>query len=86
MDLKKNIKKYGWTISSVAGEMGITQSALSQQINNSTITFAKVEQIASIIGVSLFELLSDESEATSGAALTCPHCGKRIGIKLEKEG
>lgn len=83
MDLKKNIKKYGWTISSVAGEMGITQSALSQQINNSTITFAKVEQIASIIGVSLFELLSDESEATSGATLTCPHCGKPISIKVE---
>lgn len=83
MDLKKNIKKYGWTISSVAGEMGITQSALSQQINNSTITFAKVEQIASIIGVSLFELLSDESKATSGSTLTCPHCGEPISIKVE---
>lgn len=82
MDIKKIIKEHGWTISSIASKMGITQSALSQQINNGTITFAKVEQIASIIGVSLSELVSDEEESRK-SSITCPHCGKPINIKVE---
>lgn len=82
MDLKKIIKEHGWTISSIALKMGITQSALSQQINNNSITFAKVEQIASIIGVSLSELVSVEKENHT-STLTCPHCGKPINIKIE---
>ena len=82
MDLKKIIKEHGWTISSIALKMGITQSALSQQINNNSITFAKVEQIASIIGVSLSELIAKENEVPS-SSLICPHCGRPINIKLE---
>lgn len=50
MDLKKIIRSHGQTISSVAEKLGITQSALSQQINNGSISFAKVEQIANICG------------------------------------
>ncbi len=81
MDLKKIIRSHGQTISSIAGKLGITQSALSQQINNGSITFAKVEHIADIIGVSLSELVADES--AQPGALTCPHCGKPINIKVE---
>lgn len=60
MDIKASIKKYGYTLSMVAKEMGITQSALSQQINNGSITFAKVERIASIVGVPLEDFIGGE--------------------------
>lgn len=83
MDLKKAIKEHGFTIVEVSAKLGITQSALSQQINNNTISFARVQEIANIIGVSLSELVADEGE---GVRLVCPHCGKPISIELGKGG
>lgn len=82
MDLKKIIRSHGQTISSIAEKLGITQSALSQQINNGSITFAKVEQIAELCGCSLSEFTHDKN-TQQGASLTCPHCGKPINIKVE---
>jgi transcriptional regulator with XRE-family HTH domain len=63
MDIKKAIRKNGQTISSVAEALGITQSALSQQINNNSITLAKVEQIAQICGCSLNEFTKGEESS-----------------------
>ena len=81
MDLKKIIRSHGQTISSVAEKLGITQSALSQQINNGSISFAKVEQIANICG------WSPLSETLSHPAIICPHCGKPIELEIKaKEG
>ena len=82
MDLKKIIRSHGQTISSIAEKLGITQSALSQQINNGSITFAKVEQIAELCGCSLSDFTSNQGEQM-GATLVCPHCGKPINIKVE---
>lgn len=80
MDLKKAIKDHGATISGVAKILGIGQSALSQQINNNTISFARVQEIANIIGVPLSELVADEGE---GVRLVCPHCGKSISVEIK---
>lgn len=80
MDLKKAIKKGGFTIGGVAAKLGITQSALSQQINNDTISLARTADIAKIIGVSLSELVADEGE---GFGLVCPHCGKPLKIDIK---
>lgn len=84
MDLKKIIRSHGQTISSIAEKLGITQSALSQQINNGSITFAKVEQIAALCGCSLSEFTHNDS-TQQGASLTCPHCGKPIRLKVDTE-
>lgn len=81
MDLKKTIKDKGFTLVEVAAKLGITQSALSQQINNNTISLARTKEIADIIGVSLTELVADESEAQT--FVVCPHCGGRIKITVE---
>lgn len=62
IDIKKAIKAHGWTIAKVAEEMGITQSALSQQINNKSITFVKAAQVAKIIGCSVSSLMDDDVE------------------------
>lgn len=75
MNIKKAIKNHKATISSVAKQLGITQSALSQQINNNSISFSKVEQIAGILGISVSEFCAEENKKTT---LYCPYCGKPI--------
>jgi transcriptional regulator with XRE-family HTH domain len=57
MDIKKALKYYGHSISSMAGLMGITQSALSQQINNNSMTFAKMEIIADLCGTNIIDFI-----------------------------
>ena len=78
--IKKAIKKGGFTIGGIAKRLGITQSALSQQINNDTISLARAADIAAIMSVSLSELVADEGEATS---FVCPHCGKPLHIDIK---
>lgn len=89
MNIQKIIKRQGFTIASVAakmknereGKIGMTQGTLSSMLNkNPTIT--RLQEIADIIGVSLSELVSDESEKET--YIICPHCGERIKLSVEK--
>jgi transcriptional regulator with XRE-family HTH domain len=87
MNIKKVIKSKGFTLGEVAarmkkpnGKVGLPQSALSQLIINGNPTFDKLQEIASIIGVSVSELVADEKDASN--TIICPHCGKPI--KFEK--
>lgn len=84
MDIKKVLKDHGWTISAVSNKLGITQSALSQQINNKSITFAKVEQISDITGIPLEAFVTPFPRHISGAYIVCPHCGKTIALHVDK--
>lgn len=88
MDIKKAIKSKGWTLDALAKEMtnkqgvkGISQPSLSQLINGNP-TLDKLKEIASVIGVSVSELVRDETEKDATTFL-CPHCGKEIKIKIE---
>lgn len=76
MNIKEQIQSRGFTISQVAalmtnknGEKGITQSSLSQIINGNP-SLDKLKEIASIIGVSVSELLRDDDECF----IICPKC------------
>lgn len=86
MNLKKVIKEHGWTLERLASEMkgkdgvkGVSQPSVSSIINGNP-TFDKLHEIASIIGVSVSELVADEKDVSN--TITCPHCGKTI--KFEK--
>lgn len=89
MNIQKIIKRQGFTIASVAakmknereGKIGMTQGSLSSMLNNNP-TITRLQEIADIIGVSLSELVSDESEKQT--FITCPHCGERIKLNVEK--
>ena len=86
MDIKKAIKKSGFTISKVAGKLGIAQPSLTAQLINGTMSLSRAKEIADIIGVSLSELVADENEQ-QGASVICPHCGKPIELEIRtKEG
>lgn len=87
MNIKEQIQKRGFTISQVAalmtnknGEKGITQSSLSQIINGNP-SLDKLKEIASIIGISVSELLQDESDNT----IICPNCGAKLELKKAED-
>lgn len=88
MNIRKIINAQGWTLERLASEMtnkqgekGISHAAVSQIINGNP-TLDKLKEIASIIGVSVSELVADEENSTTNAV--CPHCGKPISIKIDK--
>lgn len=88
MNIRGIIKQKGLTLTYVAdrltnkkGEKGISLPSLIQTIDGNP-TVASLQEIASIIGVSLSELVADENDQ-QGTSFVCPHCGKPINIKVE---
>lgn len=84
--IKIRIKDSGWTLERLAlemknknGEKGISQAAVSQIINGNP-TFDKLQEIASIIGISVSELVMDEEELNKNF-ITCPKCGSKFELK-----
>ncbi|MDD3038611.1 helix-turn-helix transcriptional regulator [Bacteroides sp.] len=85
MNIKEQIQNKGFTISQVAalmtnknGEKGITQSSLSQIINGNP-TLDKLQEIASIIGISVSELVSEGEDEKN--TITCPKCGTKFKME-----
>ena len=83
MEIKKVIKERGWTLEKLAAEMtnkqggkGISQPTVSQIINGNP-SLDKLKEIASIIGVTVSDLLRDEDDNT----FVCPNCGAKLELK-----
>ena len=83
MDIQKVIKERGWTLEKLAAEMtnkqggkGISQPTVSQIINGNP-SLDKLKEIASIIGVTVSDLLRDEDDNT----FVCPNCGAKLELK-----
>ena len=79
IDVKRALKAHGHTIKSVATELGITQSALSQCINNDTISLQRVCDIASVLHISINEFIAS-CTADNSITINCPHCGQSLTI------
>lgn len=86
MNIKKVIKDRGWTLEQVASKMknkqgteGVSQSSVSQLLNGNP-SIDKLQEIARIIGVSLPELVSDDSES----GFRCPNCGAKLKITTDE--
>ena len=86
MNIKKVIKAQGWTLERLAsqmtnkdGSLGVSQATISQMINGNP-TLDKLKEIASIIGVSLAELVVVED---TGAIVKCPHCGEIVALDIK---
>ena len=63
------------------GEIGIPQASVSQIINGNP-TLAKLQEIASIIGISVSELLSDEDDLGNHGTLIID--GNQYDVILKK--
>lgn len=88
MNIKKVIREKGWTLERLAAEMkgkdgkkGISQPSVSSIINGNP-TIDKLQEIASIIGVSVSELVADEGQSFPSSSITCPKCGEVIPVKV----
>lgn len=78
IDLKKNIKAHGWTISRLAEAIKITQPSLSKQLSEGTPSLIRLQEIANAIGISVSELVNEEQASSSG--VVCPKCGARLKL------
>ena len=90
MDIKKVIKNKGWSMERLAAEMtnrdgskGVTQQSVSQILNGNP-TIDKLKEIASIIGISVSELVADEPDQSKQEVI-CPHCGQKVAISVKVE-
>ncbi len=82
MDLriKEVIKEKGSSIQELADRIGINRVTLSNSINGNP-TVETLNKIADALCVPVTELF--EQPKSDSLALTCPHCGKNINIKVE---
>ena len=81
MDIKKVIKQQGYTLEAIATKMSVSKQAMSQLLNGNP-TLSKLQEISSIIGIPVSELLREEDEQRS-TSITSPHCGQVIKIHVE---
>ena len=90
VNIRKKIKEQGFTLEQVAakmrkargnnkGEVGISQPALSDIINGNP-TLDRLQEIANIIGISVSDLLKEDTDRVH---ITCPHCGKEMAFEVK---
>ena len=82
MDLKKNIRAYGFTLEQIGERLGISQQAVSQAINGNP-SLSRLKQIADALGIPLSELVADEPHLEREPQMRCPYCGHELYIKVE---
>lgn len=94
MDIKKKIREHGYTLEEIAkklksnrsGELGISQPSMSSIVNGNT-TVARLQEIADVLGITLSELVADDTGNPSGEkeelSVRCPKCGSVIRLKVD---
>lgn len=70
--IKEIAKQKNIPIKDIAKQLGITASALSQNIAGRA-SLDRLEDIAKILGVSVRDLFPEEENS-----ITCPNCGKKF--------
>lgn len=73
--IKEIAKQKNIPIKDIASQLGITASALSQNIAGRA-SIERLEEIAKILGVSVRDLFPEEDNS-----ITCPNCGAVYEMK-----
>lgn len=91
LNIKRAIKERNLEVRQVAAKMGITPTALSQQINGKMYKGRRVDsnpsvevltRIANAIGCDVVELFDPVRQEDN--TIICPHCGKVIKFSKEE--
>ena len=94
LNIKRAIKEHGLKVKQVADKMGITPTALSQQINGKLYKGRRVDsnpsvdvltRIANAIGCDVVELFDPVQQHDDPNTIICPHCGKKIVFTKKEE-
>lgn len=84
MRIRDIIEQQGITTKEVADKIGISVSALNQNIAGNP-SVKVLEKIATALDVPMWQLFASPEEVQKeNDAIVCPHCGKPIKITLTK--
>lgn len=78
--IKELCKEKGILVKELAERIGITDIGLRQSLNGNP-TIGTLEKIAAALDVEVTELFKPADKAK----ITCPHCGKTINLRAEKD-
>lgn len=78
--IKETIKKYGFTQTEVAKQLGISVMGLYTIISTANPQYKTLVAIANILGCDVRELMDDRKEDGS-LVFTCPNCGAKFRIE-----
>ena len=79
--IKEIMKSKGLNTVDVAEMLGLSRETVSRQINDSNMTIATLQNYATILNVTVYDLFEHEQTQTKQNMLICPHCNKEIIIK-----
>ena len=80
MRIREVIEQKGMTTKDVADILGISVSALNQNISGNP-SVKVLEKIAGALNVPIWQLCASKEDV---GGEVCPHCGMPIKIKIEK--
>lgn len=84
MRIREILKEQGITTKELAEKMGISQSALNQNISGNP-SVRILNNIANALNVPIWQLFADPAEIQTkdNTYITCPHCGREIQIEVK---
>lgn len=84
MRIREILKEQGITTKELAEKMGISQSALNQNISGNP-SVRILSNIANALNVPIWQLFADPAEIQTkdNSFITCPHCGREIQIEVK---
>lgn len=80
------LKEKGLTKTALSEMLGIKKQNLNGLMKNPTLE--TLQRFATVLDVPIWQLFASKEEimkeeGSSGPSIECPHCGKRITIKVE---
>ncbi|MFT4072818.1 MAG: helix-turn-helix transcriptional regulator [Dysgonamonadaceae bacterium] len=79
--IKELLKGNKLSISELAESINVKRESLSRVVNGASTSVETLQKIADVLQVPITQLFEQPKENTA----TCPHCGKPISVKIEKE-
>lgn len=79
--IKELLKGSKLSISELAESINVKRESLSRVVNGASTSVETLQRIADVLKVPITDLFEQPKENT----ITCPHCGKPISVKIEKE-
>lgn len=89
--IKKHCKLHGITQKELAAKIGMKENTFNIALGKATFNIATLENIANAFGVSVSELLQEDSkqqhtpEVKEVTYLHCPQCGAKIHFWVKAE-
>lgn len=80
MNIKKTIKKHGYTLQQVAEAIGVSRASISKSVHNNP-TVQTLRSIAEAIGCDVADFFEDEEWE---CPLVCPECGAHLIVELKE--